>query len=128
MNSFRAMRRLVSVSTAVLLLLCQTTVLAQVCMTTPTQDRPAAGTTMPCHGSADSANLLSQLPAAPSVCDASQTIPETANAPVFALAALPVLIIAARDVVTREGSGITQPAYTVCSSPPLTVLHCRYLI
>ena len=119
---------MVSVGTAVLLLLCQTTVLAQVCMTTPTQEGPAASTTMPCHGPADGANLPSQLPAAPSVCDASQAIPETANVPVFALAALPVLIIAARDVVTREGSGITQPAYTVCSSRPLTVLHCRYLI
>ena len=128
MNMFRAAKRTVGVVTALLLLLCQTTALAEICLTTPVQDDAAARATMPCHGSADDANVLSHLPAAPSVCDASQAIAETANVPVLELPAVPILIIAARDVVTRFDTGITRPAHAVCSSPPLTVLHCRFLI
>lgn len=62
------------------------------------------------------------------MCEASQGLAEIAKVATFALADIPVLILASQDVVPALDSGIPQAVQAVCNSPPFTVLHCRFLI
>jgi hypothetical protein len=115
------MRRLIAVLTAVLLLLCQTSALAQLCVTDTPGETPAAAA--PCHGMRDA----SSQPAPASTCEASQALAETSKVPVFLFPAEPVLVIATRHLARPLKSATHAAVHAVCSSPPLTVLHCRFL-
>jgi len=125
MKLSRLSRTIVALGTATLLLLCQTAAFAQACLMSPTASAAAA---MPCHTMSEEAGDVSHQPGAPSVCDASKAVAEIAKVTVFALADIPVLVIATHDFVTRLDSGIPRATQAVCSSPPLAVLHCRFLI
>ena len=114
------MRRLIAVLTAVLLLLCQTSALAQLCATAAGAESAPAAAPAPCHGDSGS------QPAAASACEASQALAENAKVPVFDFPA-PVLVIALRDIARTPQTDIHAAVHAVCSSPPLTVLHCRFL-
>ena len=128
MKLSRFSRTIVAIGTAALLLLCQTAALAQACLMAPAPQSKTSAAAMPCHTASDTAGDMSRLPAAPSVCDASKALSEIAKVPVFALADIPVFVIASHDVAPRLESGIPRAAHAVCSSPPLAVLHCRFLI
>ena len=115
------MRRLIALLTAVLLLLCQTSALAQFCATAAGAESAAAAAPAPCHD-----DHSGSQPAAVSVCEASQALAENAKVPVFDFPA-PVLVIALRDIARAPQTDIHAAVHAVCSSPPLTVLHCRFL-
>jgi hypothetical protein len=128
MKSSRLSRIVVASVTAVVLLLCQTAALAQACVMASAAHSKTSAAAMPCHTASDDAGDVSHQPATPSVCDASKALAEIAKVPVFALADIPVFVIASHDFVPRLGSGIPRATQAVCSSPPLPVLHCRFLI
>jgi hypothetical protein len=117
---------MVALSTAVLLLLCQTAALAQSCLMAPATQGKTSAASMPCHTASE--GDTSHQPSTASMCDASIALAEIAKAGVFPLADIPVLVIATHDFVPRLYIGIPRASQAVCSSPPLSVLHCRFLI
>jgi hypothetical protein len=127
MKLSRTSKAIVALLTAACLLLCQTLAFAQMCGIAPTPGQDAQSIAMPCHMAAVD-DGAAQHSASPGVCDVSQALPETAKVPVFALADLPVLLVEARDAVAPLQSVLPQAVQAVCSSRPLTVLHCRLLI
>ena len=127
MKVFRAIRRIVAIVTGVVLLSCQTVALARACTTDSVRDGTPVAAAMPCHEAVEDADTRSHPPAAPSVCDASNALPQTDKAPAFALPDIPVLVVAAHDAMPPLQYGLPPAVHVVCSSPPLTVLHCRFL-
>jgi hypothetical protein len=121
-------RSLVAWVTAILLLLCQTAFAAQACAHTA-QAAPAESlSATPCHDqSGDSTTPTKQLPTA-STCESANALPDAANIPVFALTDLPSIVVAYEPFAARAGTAVRgQDVQAVCYSPPLSVLHCRFL-
>jgi hypothetical protein len=127
MSFRRSSRSAIALLTALLLLLCQAAFAAQACAHSPVGIDPAAAA--PCHGSSetDHSNVPSS-PASTSVCEAGKAVGEATKVPVLALAELPVVAITytqpqAHTIRSRAPDTIDA----VCYSPPLSVLHCRFL-
>jgi hypothetical protein len=124
----RASRSLVALVTAILLLLCQTAFAAQACahaaVPAPAQSPAAA----PCHDmSGGSTTPTKQLPTA-TACEAAKALPDVAKVPVFALHDLPSVLVAYEPFAAQARLGVhAEAAQAVCYSPPLSILHCRFL-
>ena len=124
----RSSRSLVALVTAILLLLCQTAFAAQVCAHTLAPALPENSAAAPCHEvSGESTTPTQQLPAS-SVCEAANALPDAAKVPVFALADLPSIVVAYEPFAARaDTTARGQTVQAVCYSPPLSILHCRFL-
>jgi hypothetical protein len=124
----RSTRSLVAFITALLLLMCQTAFATQACAH---YVAPAAADTMsePCHEtSAESGTPEKHAPAASTTCAVANAVPDAAKVPVIALFDLPAVAVTYLELAaparsTRE----LQTVQAVCYSPPLSILHCRFL-
>ena len=109
---------------ALLLVLCQTAFAAQACAA----DFARPGTTAasaPCH---DAADTDSSVPAhAASACEATKAVADPVKLPAFSIADTPAIIVAFHAPTAGNPSLAIQHVHAVCHSPPLTVLHCRFL-
>ena len=121
----RSSRSFVALLTALMLLLCQTAFAAQACAHTLRPAQPE-GITAPCHESGG-ADTGKQIPAT-TTCDAATALPDAAKVPVLAVTDLPAILVA-YEPATAIGiqSGGAQRVQAVCHSPPLSILHCRFL-
>jgi hypothetical protein len=121
----RSNRRTIALITAILLLLCQTAFAAQACA----QHVAVVDTaSVSCHEIAESED--STAPAhRDSTCEAPALAAEPVNLPLASVTALPGLLLppAAVSGIDAGASGVLA-ATTQCRAPPLTVLHCRFLI
>ena len=123
----RSSRSFVATITAVLLLLCQTAFAAQACAHTLASSTPENSATAPCHEATGDSTAPAQLPA-PTVCEAATALPDAAKVPVLALSDLPSIIVAYEPFASPGGPGARQQSVQAfCQSPPLSVLHCRFL-
>ena len=127
MNAMRLGRRarvFVAWLAALLLVMCQTAFAAQACAADLA--RPATTTTSaPCH-EADHAD--SSVPAhAASACEATKAVADPVKLPAFSIADTPTTLVAFPAPVAGKPSLAIQHVYALCHSPPLTVLHCRFL-
>jgi hypothetical protein len=126
MHLNRSARAFVALATAFLLLLCQTAFAVQACAhaSAPNSVESAVA---PCHeGVADSTGR-SQVPTS-SACEAANALPDAAKVPVLALGDLPSTPIVYDPFAAPAAAyGRQQGVYAVCYSPPLTILHCRFL-
>jgi len=121
----RSSRSFVALLTAILLLLCQTAFAAQACAHTVTPAQPA-GITAPCHEPAGDATGK-QVPAS-TTCDAATALPDAAKVPVLAVTDFPAILVAYEHAaVPGTASRGAQRVRPVCHSPPLSILHCRFL-
>ena len=122
----RSSRSLVALVTAVMLLACQIAFAAEACAHSlrSVSDSAAA---MPCHDAeSDRGSPVDTAPAA-SVCQASKAVPDNVKVPVFALADLPAVSVTYIKPLAFIVAARALPAHVVCSSPPLSILHCRLL-
>ncbi len=124
----RSSKSVIALLTAVLLLVCQTAFNAQAWGTSPaTSAGPAAA--VPCHGvPEDTVDLESPTPATVAAgCEASKAVGDAVKIPTLAAAyVLPVAIV--YDTAgPRRFLAARSTLQFVCSSPPLTLLHCRFL-
>jgi hypothetical protein len=120
-------RSAVAFLTALLLLLCQAASAAQACVHAPVASDLAAAP--PCHnvGENDHSNTPSS-PASASVCDAAKAVGEATKIPVLALAQLPVIAITySQPPAQAMRSHAPDTIRAVGYSPPLSILHCRFL-
>ena len=132
MNGSRRTRRAVALLTAVLLFVCQTAVAAAACAggIAAAASKPQ---TTPCHQGVDVADIsidetTPQVPAVPSACDAAKVLSQQIELPSIPLADLPSLALPSSQLPWHEVASIApDSAANPCSSPPLTVLHCRFL-
>ena len=124
----RSSRSLVALITALLLLMCQTAFAAQACAHgfTPAV---ADAMTAPCHETAsDSASPEKPAPAASTTCEVANALSDAAKVPVLALSDLHAVAIAYLDApAAPRASSALQTVHAVCHSPPLSILHCRFL-
>jgi hypothetical protein len=124
----RASRSLVALITALLLMVCQTAFAAQACAH---NFAPAEVdvTTPPCHGALDnSGSPAKQAPAATSGCEVANALTDAAKVPVFALSDLQTVVVTYLDLpAPRHTSHPIRNVQAVCHSPPLSILHCRFL-
>ena len=124
----RSSRSFVTLTTAVLLVLCQTAIAAQVCAHTSlpatTENSAAAG----CHQAPADSNGPAEGPSTPTTCEASNALPDAAKVPVFAVGDLPTILVAYDlfALLSRPAHG-HQRVQPICYSPPLSILHCRLL-
>jgi hypothetical protein len=125
MRFSRSTRSLVALFTAALLLLCHGASAAQACVAL---FAPAGVEhSVPCHGV--EGNEAPSMPSAVSMCDASAAVADPVKAPPFSIADLPLLtVLAVSHVSAPLGSIADTGVHAVCSSPPLTILHCRFVI
>ena len=124
----RSTRSAVALVTAVLLLLCQIAFAAQACAhTSPPApaEHPAAA---PCHQSPAESGAPAQHVPAPTACEVSKAVPDVAKVPVFALSDLPAIVVVYEQLAmpARPVRG-QDTVHAVCYSPPLSILHCRFL-
>jgi hypothetical protein len=120
------MRSVVALIAALLLVLCQTAFAAQAYAHSPlpVQDSAAAA---PCHEVADDGKAPSS-PTSSATCEAGKALNDIPNVHVYALAELPAVDIAYASAAPRGAASRTSAhARAVCHSPPLSVLHCRFL-
>jgi hypothetical protein len=124
----RSSRSLVALVTALLLLMCQTAFAAQACAHSFTP-AGADAMTQPCHETtSEAASPQQQAPAASKSCEVANALSDAAKAPVFALADLPAVVIRYIDAPAPERTlRVLQTVQAVCYSPPLSILHCRFL-
>lgn len=120
----RSSRSFVASLTAVLLLLCQTAFAAQACAHTIKSVQPGS-IAAPCHESS-AENTGTHTPAATS-CEATKAVPDAAKVPVLALADLPTMLVAYEQAARPGTLSRVQYVQAVCHSPPLSILHCRFL-
>ena len=110
---------------ALLLVMCQTAFAAQACAA----DFARTGTTTavaPCH---ETAEADSHVPArAPSGCEAAQAVSDPVKIPVFDVSDITTVTLAVYPPAVAVSSLATRHVQAVCYSPPLTILHCRFLI
>lgn len=128
MRLTRSSRSTVALLTAILLLLCQTAFAANACAHSPAPASADATTNLPCHGADDSGNAPGdEAPGASGGCGVSKALADSAKIPVFASTDLPAVIIAYpladAAIVARAPARVSA----VCASPPLTILHCRFI-
>ena len=124
----RKPRSFVALVTAILLLLCQTAFAAQACAHTLAPAQTESSSAAPCHGmSGDSTTPTQQAPTT-TACEAANALPDPAKVPVFALSDLPSIVVAYEPFSARAGATRREQAVqAVCYSPPLSILHCRFL-
>ena len=123
----RSSRSLVAFVTAVLLLLCQTAFAAHACANTLPPSSTENSAAAPCHEAGADSTLPAQLPA-PTVCEAATALPDAAKVPVFALSDLPSIVVAYEPFAADAAPAARQQTVqAVCHSPPLSILHCRFL-
>jgi hypothetical protein len=128
MTLSRSSRSVVALITAVLLLLCQAALAAQACGHMFVPQSPAAP--VPCHESMDGAGSMQHTPAAVSDCDAPKAIAAAVKIPVFSVTDFPPLplLLAYQDAEPVVRLSFTPHAVpALCHSPPLNLLHCRFL-
>lgn len=122
----RSARSVIACVTALVLLLCQTAFAAQACVHPAAVAPVEHGAAAPCHDPAGGAPA-NELPA-PSACEAANAVPDAAKLPVLALSDLRATPVVYEQLAAGAGSTRNaQMAQAVCHSPPLSVLHCRFL-
>jgi hypothetical protein len=124
----RTSRSLVALITAVLLLMCQTAFAAQACahaFVAAAADVMSA----PCHeSSGDSGSAEKDAPAAPTTCEVANALPDAGKLPVFALRDLPAVVVTYLRLADPQPAALAlHSVQAVCHSPPLAILHCRFL-
>ena len=128
MNTLRLSRRsrvLVAWLAALVLVMCQTAFAAQACAADLARSSSTPSPAAPCHEAADAD---SSVPArAPSGCEAAKVVSDPVKIPVFGISDMPAIIVAIYEPVARVTSLAPQHVQAVCYSPPLTILHCRFL-
>ena len=124
----RSSRSLVALVTAMLLLMCQTAFAAQACTHVFTS-AAADAISAPCHETpSESASPERQAPAASTSCEVAKVLPDGSKLPVFALSDLDSVAVAYLDAPPAlRTSRALQTVQAVCHSPPLSILHCRFL-
>lgn len=118
---------MVALLTAAFLLLCQTAFAAQACARSIFSEL-AAGSAAPCHDTAYEGSTPAQEPGASSGCEISKAVAGAVKVPAFSMDALPVFALVHHEsTVVRLRSSGRSTVNAVCSSPHLTLLHCRFL-
>jgi hypothetical protein len=126
MHLRRSTRAIIAVVTALLLLACQTAFAAQACAHGFASAESASAT--PCHDMAGEESTPSQQTGASSDCEAAKAVVEAVKLPAFSVADLPVVaLLHYETAVVAQASSRRSTTQAVCSSPPLTLLHCRFL-
>jgi hypothetical protein len=122
----RASRSLIALVTALLLLACQVAFAAEACANSigRTSENTAA---MPCHDAADERGSPAGQAPAVSGCEASKAVADPVKVPVFALADLRAVLVTYLQPIAVAAVTRALAPQAVCSSPPLTILHCRLL-
>jgi hypothetical protein len=124
----RSNTRTIALVTALLLLLCQAAFAAQICA----QQAAARvdGTGPSCHHAADSQD--STVPATATSgggCEAPALTGHAVDMPLLAVTALPALLIYTEPMAAALGRARDVLALEPhCRPPPLSILHCRFLI
>ncbi|MDB5863629.1 MAG: hypothetical protein JWO70_1435 [Betaproteobacteria bacterium] len=110
-----------------LLLLCQVAFAAQACAHSFASAAPAM--VAPCHEAMGDAGGATDSPGAASICEASKAVADGSRLPIADITDFPALTVAQVDILTpRWSTSSPGPTATaVCHSPPLTLLHCRFL-
>jgi hypothetical protein len=123
----RKSRSIVALLTAALLLLCQTAFAVQACAHQLASAK-SPSTSPPCHADAGEAGSTAPNPSATTACDLGKAVADPAKVAVYAITDLPP-IATAEDQGHRETlrSRSGQHVQAVCFSPPLILLHCRFL-
>jgi hypothetical protein len=124
----RSTRSLVALITALLLLICQTAFATQACAHS-FAPAPADSMSAPCHEtSAESGTPEKQAPAASTGCAVANALTDVAKVPVFALSDLPAVLVTYLPLpAPLRSTRALQTVQAVCYSPPLSILHCRFL-
>ena len=120
----RGSRALVAWLAAVLLVMCQTAFAAQACAS----DLARSSTTSaaaPCHEAAEADSSVPLRGA--SACEATKAVADPAKIPVFGISDMPAVIVAIYEPTAQVTSLAPRHVQAVCYSPPLTILHCRFL-
>jgi hypothetical protein len=125
----RSSRSLVALITALLLLMCQTAFAMRACAHTFV---PATADTMsaPCHETSEGSSAPEkQAPAASASCEVANALPDAAaKVPVVAIGDLPAVAVTYLQLPAPPRSArALQTVQAVCYSPPLSILHCRFL-
>jgi hypothetical protein len=119
-------RTIVALITAALLLLCQTAFATQACAHSVSV--AAAGSAAPCHDTASESRTPAQEPAATSGCEVSKAVAGAVKVPVFSVDASPMFaLVYYAPTAVRLSTSERSTVAAVCSSPHLTLLHCRFL-
>ena len=128
----RHRQRGVALLTAVLLLLCQTAFAAAACAhTAAVLASVGEAGALPCHENIAEAATSDSAPnaaSAQSACDAPKAVSQLAAFPIIAIGDMPSLLLpkSVLHVVAVHQAAPVHDA-SPCSSPPFTVLHCRFL-
>jgi hypothetical protein len=128
MRLTRSSRSTVALLTAILLLLCQTAFAANACAHGGVAASIEA-MSAPCHTPENGGSApMHDAPDASGGCAVSQALADPAKIPVLAATDLPAVVVAyplAADAAVHARAPARVAA--VCASPPLTILHCRFL-
>src|SRR5687767_8853457 len=119
-------RPTIALVTAILLLLCQTAFAAQACahgMSAASAESASA----PCHETADERGSPAKEAPASSACEAATAVPDTVKLPLVAVTDLPSLPVVYVMRAPHSASQREPASLAVCHSPPLSLLHCRFL-
>ena len=120
----RRQRVLTAWLAALLLVMCQTAFAAQACAS----DLARSSTTSaaaPCHEAAEADSSVPLRGAG--ACEATKAVADPAKIPVFGISDMPAVIVAIYEPAARVTSLAPRHVQAVCYSPPLTILHCRFL-
>ena len=120
----RKARVLVAWLAAVVLVLCQTAYAAQACAA-DFMHGSATTAAAPCHDTADADSGVP--PRAASACEATKAVADPVKPPVFGISDLPPVDVATYAPAAGVTSLVPRHVQAVCYSPPLTILHCRFL-
>jgi hypothetical protein len=124
----RSSRSLVALITALLLLMCQTAFAMQACAHSFV---PATADTIsaPCHETPENSSAPEKQPAASASCEVANALPDAAaKVPVVAIGDLPAVAVTYLQLPAPPRSArALQTVQAVCHSPPLSILHCRFL-
>src|SRR5215208_6483019 len=122
----RRSRSTIALVTAILLFLCQAAFAAQACahrMSAASVESASA----PCHETADSADPPAKQAPVSSACEAAKAVPDAVKLPVVAVTDFPSLSVVYLMPASDGTSQRDPAALAVCHSPPLNLLHCRFL-
>jgi hypothetical protein len=124
----RSNRRMIAMVTALLLLLCQVAFAAEICAQQVAAHADSA--VAPCHHVGDGEG--STVPPAETSgggCEAPALTGHAIDLPILAVTAFPALLIDAPALAPATARASAAPAVEVhCRPPPLSILHCRFLI
>ena len=128
MRLTRSSRFFIALLTAVLLLVCQTAYAVNACAQAG-KPAEAVAATLPCHPPGpEGAEPASNAPGVAAACAVSAALPDQAKVPVFASADLRVALVGDAFAQTAAVPAIAAlHRHVACASPPLTILHCRFL-